>query len=92
MTSEQIEACVSCGRDTRSGTRLFTDRRTTRDDDGVAIYLCGDCNERAISHVGRQPTERDWSRSPRAAPASGWAGVAPSGPAAARADRGPYVT
>jgi hypothetical protein len=59
MTAELTEACVSCGRDTRSGSRLFTDRRTTRDDDGHPIYLCGDCNERAISQFGRQPTERD---------------------------------
>lgn len=59
MTSERLEACISCGRDTRSGTRLFTDRRATRDDDGHPLYLCGDCNERAISHFGRQPTERD---------------------------------
>ena len=60
MTSgEHTEACVGCGRDTRSGTRLFSDRRTTTDDGGGAIFLCGDCNERAVSHFGRQPTERD---------------------------------
>lgn len=58
-TTDLAQACISCGRDTHSGTRLFTDRRTTRDDDGHAIYLCGDCNERAISHFGRRPTERD---------------------------------
>jgi len=28
-------------------------------EDGEPIHLCGDCNERAISHFGRQPTERD---------------------------------
>ena len=56
---DHIEACIGCGRATQSGTRLFTDRRTTRDDDGNAIHLCGDCNERAVSHFGRQPTQRD---------------------------------
>ncbi len=30
-----------------------------RVDDGTALHLCGDCNERAISHYGRQPNERD---------------------------------
>jgi hypothetical protein len=60
MTStNQREDCIGCGRDTHSGTRLFSDRRTSRGEDGAAIHLCGDCNERAISHFGRQPTERD---------------------------------
>lgn len=58
-SSDAIEACISCGRGTGSGSALFSDRRTTRDDDGAAIHLCGDCNERAVSHFGRQPTERD---------------------------------
>ena len=53
------EACISCGRPTRVGTTLFSDRRTTRPHDGAALHLCGDCNERAISHFGRQPNERD---------------------------------
>lgn len=54
------ESCIGCGRPTQSGTRLFSDRRTTRRlDDGTALHLCGDCNERAISHYGRRPTERD---------------------------------
>ena len=53
------EACISCGRSTRVGTTLFSDRRTTRVDDGTALHLCGDCNERAVSHYGRQPTQRD---------------------------------
>jgi len=53
------EPCIGCGRSTRVGSSLFSDRRTTRADDGTALYLCGDCNERAISHYGRQPTERD---------------------------------
>jgi len=63
MTStNRREDCVGCGRDTHSGTRLFSDRRTTRGEDGVAIHLCSDCNERAIGHFGRQPTERDMTQ------------------------------
>ncbi len=58
-SSDSIEVCISCGRGTGSGTALFSDRRTTRDDDGVAIHLCGDCNERAVAHFGRQPTDKD---------------------------------
>lgn len=58
-TSDSQEACTSCGRDTGAGTSLFPDRRTTRGENGVALHLCGDCNERAVSHFGRQPTERD---------------------------------
>ena len=54
-----IEACAGCGRDTQAGTRLFSDRRTTRAESSEPIFLCGDCNERAVSHFGRQPTERD---------------------------------
>jgi hypothetical protein len=61
-SSSQREDCIGCGRATQSGTRLFTDRRTTRDEEGMAIHLCGDCNERAISHFGRQPTERDMAQ------------------------------
>ena len=53
------EPCIGCGRSTRVGSSLFSDRRTTRTDDGSPLHLCGDCNERAISHYGRQPTERD---------------------------------
>ena len=53
------EPCIGCGRPTRVGTRLFSDRRTTRGDDGAALHLCGDCNERAVSHFGRQPNARD---------------------------------
>ena len=53
------DACVSCGRGTGPGSRLFSDRRVTRGEDGLAIYLCGDCNERAVSQLGRQPTDKD---------------------------------
>ena len=61
-SSNQREECIGCGRGTHSGTRLFSDRRTTRGEDGVPIHLCGDCNERAASHFGRQPTERDMTQ------------------------------
>jgi hypothetical protein len=53
------EHCLGCGRATQSGTSLFSDRRTTLGEDGARIFLCADCNERAVSHFGRQPTERD---------------------------------
>ena len=60
MTSTpSAEVCLGCGRATQSGTALFSDRRMTRGEDGALIFLCGDCNERAVSHFGRQPTERD---------------------------------
>jgi len=59
MSSTSNEACISCGRATQTGTRLFSDRRTTRLEDGTVLHLCGDCNERAISHFGRQPGQRD---------------------------------
>lgn len=52
------EGCFSCGRSTRAGTRLFSDRRVTHGE-GDALYLCGDCNERAVSHYGRRLTEED---------------------------------
>ena len=51
-----IDACLSCGRSTAPGTRLFSDRSVTRDADGLGIHLCGYCNERAVSRFGRQPT------------------------------------
>jgi hypothetical protein len=56
---ETSESCGGCGRQTSVGTALFSDRRTTQGDDGSPIYLCGDCNERAISHFGRRPTDQD---------------------------------
>ena len=59
MSTTSNEACISCGRATQSGSRLFSDRRTTRLEDGTVLHLCGDCNERAISHFGRQPGQRD---------------------------------
>ena len=59
MNTNSTEACIGCGRATQSGTRLFSDRRTTRLEDGTVLPLCGDCNERAISHFGRRPGQRD---------------------------------
>jgi hypothetical protein len=53
------EPCIGCARSTRVGTSLFSDRRTARAEDATPLHLCGDCNERAISHYGRRPTERD---------------------------------
>ena len=55
----QLEPCVSCGRPTGAGTTLFSDRRTATSDAGTVIHLCGDCNERAVSHYGRRLTDRD---------------------------------
>ena len=59
MSTASMEPCISCNRATRSGTRLFSDRRTTHLEDGTTLHLCGDCNERAVSHFGRRPTEQD---------------------------------
>lgn len=59
MSTASNEACMGCGRATESGTRLFSDRSTTRLEDGTTLHLCGDCNERAISHFGRRPGHRD---------------------------------
>jgi hypothetical protein len=56
---DPTQACAGCGRDTRPGTRLFSDRRATPVEGSGTIFLCGDCNERAISHFGRQPNEKD---------------------------------
>jgi hypothetical protein len=56
---DQAQTCIGCGRDTRPGTRLYSDRRATPVEGAATIYLCGDCNERAISHYGRQPTEKE---------------------------------
>lgn len=53
------EPCIGCGRTTRAGTVLYSDRRTTQDDAGSPIFLCGDCNERAVGQYGRRPTDAD---------------------------------
>jgi len=62
VTPDHGQPCIGCGRATHAGTPLFSDRRTTRADDGGSIHLCGDCNERAIDHFGRVPTEADMRR------------------------------
>lgn len=59
MSTRNSDACIGCGRATQPGTSLFSDRRTTRLEGGTVLHLCGDCNERAISHFGRRPGERD---------------------------------
>jgi hypothetical protein len=59
MPMTTTDACIGCGRATQSGTSLFSDRRTTRLDDGSLLHLCGDCNERAISEFGRRPGHND---------------------------------
>ena len=81
MRRETQEACVGCGRPTRVGTTLFSDRRTTRTEDGIAIHLCGDCNERAVSHYGRQPTERDMVQIVARSAGLGFAARSGGGPA-----------
>jgi hypothetical protein len=53
------EGCAACGRPTKVGTALFSDRLTAHGDDGNAIFLCSACNERAVSHYGRRLTDRD---------------------------------
>jgi hypothetical protein len=58
MPSENREGCVSCGRSTRVGTRLFSDRHTAIDNKGTTLRLCGECHENAIAHDARPPTER----------------------------------
>lgn len=60
--ANDAEGCVSCGRTTRVGTPLFSDRRTGLDEHGSRIHLCADCNERAVSHYGRRLTEHDMTQ------------------------------
>ncbi len=79
MALEIEEACLGCGRSTRVGTKLFSDRRTTRTEDQT-MHLCGDCNERAVSHYGRQPTERDMVQIAARAAGLGFAARSGGGP------------
>jgi hypothetical protein len=58
-TPANPEPCISCGRATHTGTSLFSDRRTTQQAGAPALHLCGDCNERAVSHYGRRLTHHD---------------------------------
>ena len=53
------EPCIGCNRPTRAGTVLFSDRVAARGEDGDTIFLCGDCNARAVSHSGRRLTPGD---------------------------------
>ena len=66
--------CIGCGRPTAPGTPLFSDRRTTRAEDGTTFHLCGDCNERAVSHYGRRLTEHDMVHIAARAAGLGFAG------------------
>jgi hypothetical protein len=61
-TGRPVEPCLDCGRETTSGSRLFSDRRSTTSPEGAALYLCGDCNERAVSHAGRTLDRGDMLR------------------------------
>ncbi len=71
-TSKATQPCASCDRETRPGTALFSDRRVVDGDDGTVIHFCGDCNERAVSHYGRQPSDKEMTQI--AARAAGWGG------------------
>ena len=53
------DSCVHCGRATNPGSLLFSDRLAATASDGTVTYVCGDCNERAVSQFGRRPGERD---------------------------------
>jgi hypothetical protein len=59
VTNNVVQPCTGCGRETKVGTPLFSDRQTAHPEGGEPIYLCGDCNERAVSHFGRRLTEKD---------------------------------
>jgi hypothetical protein len=84
--SRPTEPCISCARDTATGSRLFADRRTERSDDGSLLPLCGDCNERAVSHAGRTLDRNDMLKI--AARASGLGFAARSGAGAGGAGSG----
>lgn len=75
------EPCVGCGRSTRVGTPLFSDRRAT-DADGATIYLCGDCNERAVSQYGRRLADQDMVQLSARAAGLGFAARPGGGPGA----------
>lgn len=59
MDRQASQPCTGCGRATEVGTPLVSDRQTARAEGGEPIYLCGDCNERAVSQFGRRLTEVD---------------------------------
>lgn len=84
------EDCAGCWRPTRVGTALFSDRRSATGDDGSAIFLCGDCNERAISHSDAVRRSRTCARSLRVRPGRGLARRAQSAAEPGQAD--PHTT
>jgi hypothetical protein len=77
--ADDAQSCFGCGRPTHAGTRLFSDRRVT-DSEGSAIYLCGDCNERAVSQYGRRLTEQDMVQLSARAAGLGFAAHGGAGP------------
>jgi hypothetical protein len=50
---------MNCARATEVGTTLFSDRRSIAVEGGDRLFLCADCNERAVSQYGRRPTDAD---------------------------------
>ena len=79
MADDDVQPCLSCGRPTEAGTRLFSDRRAT-DSEGSAVYLCGDCNERAISQYGRRLSDLDMVQLSARAAGLGFAARGGAGP------------
>jgi hypothetical protein len=75
-----IEPCISCGRETATGSRLFSDRRAERADDGSLLPLCGDCNGRAVSHAGRTLDRNDMLKIAARASGLGMAARGGAGP------------
>ena len=72
MPQEQLEACIQLRTLDRRRQPPFSDRRTPRTEDGATLLpLCGDCNERAISHYRRQPNERDMAQIAARGPMAG---------------------
>ena len=53
MDDDASQPCVGCGRATKPGTPLFSDRTKASTADGQPLYLCGSCNDRAVSQFGR---------------------------------------
>jgi hypothetical protein len=56
---EAKQACIGCSRPTQPGTPLYSDRTAAHSEDGEVLYLCGDCNLRAVSQFGRRITDAD---------------------------------
>ena len=61
------QPCEVCGRETRPGSPLFSDRHSTIDPAGIATYRCADCSDRAVSHAARNEPIDTVQRSARAA-------------------------